>query len=69
MLLACRLHDSTTNTGLSPLHIAAWRGQLHAIKQLVNAGAALAAATSHDTMGLVAANAGSTPLHLAAMKV
>eukprot|EP00878_Enallax_costatus_P028001 GHUV01030196.1.p1 GENE.GHUV01030196.1~~GHUV01030196.1.p1 ORF type:complete len:267 (+),score=112.23 GHUV01030196.1:245-1045(+) len=63
-----RLLGCTTNTGLTPLHHAAWRGQAVALKQLVNAGAALAAPSSSDTMGLVAANAGSTPLHLAAMK-
>lgn len=39
------------------------------MKLLVNAGAPIAAPSSSDTMGLVAANAGSTPLHLAAMKV
>lgn len=39
------------------------------MKQLVNAVAALAAPASSDTMGMVACNAGSTPLHLAAMKV
>jgi len=39
------------------------------VKLLVNCGAAIAAPSSSDTMGMVAANAGSTPLHLAAMKV
>lgn len=43
--------------------------QVEVVKVLVNAGAAIAAASSSDTMGAVAANAGSTPLHLAAMKV
>jgi hypothetical protein len=33
------------------------------------AGASLAVPSVSDTMGAVAANAGSTPLHLAAMKV
>lgn len=39
------------------------------VKALVNAGASLAVPSVSDTMGAVAANAGSTPLHLAAMKV
>lgn len=43
--------------------------QCEVVKVLVNAGAAIAAASSSDTMDAVAANAGSTPLHLAAMKV
>lgn len=68
-IAASRLADVTTNTGLTPLHYAAWKGKADVLKQLVNAGAALAAPSSHDTMGAVAANAGSTPLHLAAMKV
>lgn len=67
--LACRLVDVTTNTGLTPLHYAAWKGRGDTLKQLVNAGAALAVPSASDTMGAVAANAGSTPLHLAAMKV
>lgn len=69
LLLFVRLLDCTTNTGLTALHHAAWKGQAGALKQLVNAGAALAAPASTDTMGLVSANAGSTPLHLATMKV
>jgi hypothetical protein len=43
--------------------------QVEVVKLLVNAGACIAAASSSDTMGAVAANTGSTPLHLAAMKV
>jgi hypothetical protein len=43
--------------------------QVEVVKLLVNAGAPIAAPSSSDTMGLVTANAGSTPLHLAAMKV
>jgi hypothetical protein len=66
---ACRLVDVTTNTGLTPLHYAAWKGRADVFKQLVNAGASLAVPSVMDTMGAVAANAGSTPLHLAAMKV
>jgi hypothetical protein len=35
----CRLVDVTTNTGLTPLHYAAWKGRADILKQLVNAGA------------------------------
>lgn len=63
-----RLVEVATTTGLTALHFAAWRGQCDAVVQLVNAGAALAAASCADTMGVLAANAGATPLHLAAMR-
>jgi urease accessory protein UreF len=43
--------------------------QCDTVKVLVNVGAPIAAASTSDTMGMVAANTRSTPLHLAAMKV
>lgn len=57
------------HAGLTPLHLAAWRGHTSVLRSLVNAGASLTASGALDSMGDVSCNKGSTPLHLAAMKV
>ncbi|KIZ04638.1 hypothetical protein MNEG_3319 [Monoraphidium neglectum] len=65
---ARRLVNSVNLTGLTPAHFACWRGHGGVLRDLVNAGAYLAAGASGDSMGDVSCNKGSTPLHLAAMK-
>jgi hypothetical protein len=50
---------------LSPIHAPC----IERCCSACDAGASLAVPSASDTMGAVAANAGSTPLHLAAMKV
>ena len=66
---ARRLVNAVNLAGLTPIHFAAWRGRTSVLRALVNSGAALTAGASADSMGDVSCNKGSTPLHLAAMKV
>ncbi|KAG2486634.1 hypothetical protein HYH03_014690 [Edaphochlamys debaryana] len=65
---AKRYTDLRNEAGLMPLHFAVWAGQRAAAQALVNAKCRLNATAHSDSLGMVTCNAGSTALHLAAMR-
>ncbi|GFR42799.1 hypothetical protein Agub_g3766 [Astrephomene gubernaculifera] len=65
---AKRYTDLRNEAGLMPLHFAVWAGHRHTAAALVEAKCRLNATSHSDSLGLVTCNAGSTALHLAAMR-
>ncbi|KAG2424397.1 hypothetical protein HXX76_014606 [Chlamydomonas incerta] len=65
---AKRYTDLRNEAGLMPLHFAVWAGQRAAAEALVRAKCRLNATGHSDSLGLVTCNAGSTALHIAAMR-
>ncbi|KAG2451595.1 hypothetical protein HYH02_004190 [Chlamydomonas schloesseri] len=65
---AKRYTDLRNEAGLMPLHFAVWAGQKQAAEALVRAKCRLNATGHSDSLGLVTCNAGSTALHIAAMR-
>ncbi|GIL59195.1 hypothetical protein Vafri_13884 [Volvox africanus] len=63
-----RYTDLRNEAGLMPLHFAVWAGKRDAAVTLVAAKCRLNATSHSDSLGLVTCNAGSTALHLAAMR-
>ncbi|GLC42861.1 hypothetical protein PLESTB_001432200 [Pleodorina starrii] len=63
-----RYTDLRNEAGLMPLHFAVWAGRREAAVALVAAKCRLNATSHSDSLGLVTCNAGSTALHLAAMR-
>ncbi|GIM06840.1 hypothetical protein Vretimale_11087 [Volvox reticuliferus] len=63
-----RYTDLRNEAGLMPLHFAVWAGKREAAATLVAAKCRLNATSHSDSLGLVTCNAGSTALHLAAMR-
>ncbi|KXZ45740.1 hypothetical protein GPECTOR_51g726 [Gonium pectorale] len=65
---AKRYTDLRNEAGLMPLHFAVWAGQRDVAATLFAAKCRLNATSHSDSLGLVTCNAGSTALHLAAMR-
>ncbi|KAL0049662.1 hypothetical protein WJX82_007154 [Trebouxia sp. C0006] len=64
----CRYIDSRAENGLTALHLAAVNGSLECVRLLLDGGASMMVRTVDlDVVSDVAAPAGSTPLHVAAM--